>query len=481
MAPALVIGGGLSGLGAALFLSKIGRKVVLVEKSDRPAPLVRGFQRRGLTYETGFHYAGGLHEGGVVHRYLERLGLFETGLTTRPLPDPGGEHLRFPESGEDFALPRGFDDFRRLFPGISEVDDFFSHCRAVFNRSPYLNREIAEFEPMAFYNQGDTLASRLDRLEVSARQKTLLGFRCLLYGARPSEACFDQFALVNTPYLGGAHTFEGGGGALVKAFESALAKAGVTVLTGHEVVAIKTDRHNVSVAALCETADGRGEELAFDDCVYTGSPAALPRLLPEGALRPVLRRRLAGLKYSPSPLLFFGRTRSNRLENRQVFICPDELENWFNPALGAVYVSGGPGRDGYWPVSAVTLLPDGATAPWRGAGPKKDPAYHAFKERLAGGVRENLLANCPELDGDLEIVESATDLTLNRYSLAFGPGIYGKLHSVGEAPILPVTRVGRLALAGQNIVMPGLLGVLVSAALAAGVLAGHETVLEALK
>lgn len=477
----LIIGGGLSGLGAALFLSKLGRKVTLVEKSSRLGGLVRGFQRQGLSYETGFHYAGGLEEGGVLHRYLQRLGLFRQGLRTCPLPDPGGECLRFPAGGEDFALPRDFDSFRRLFPSSSEVDDFFNRSQAIFNRSPYLNPEIAEFDPLALYGQGHTLADSLDRLPVSPRLKNVLGFRCLLYGARPSEASFDHFALVNTPYLSGAHAFEAGGEALVKAFEAALSEAGVTVLTGREVVGLKTDRHNTAVAAVCEGLDGQREELAFDACVYSGSPSALPRLLPDGALRPVLSRRLAGLKYTPSPLLFFGRTQSNRLEHRQLFICPDELEDWFDPAQKAVYASGGQGRDGYWPVSAVTLLSDGATAPWREAGGKTDPAYRALKESLASETREYLLANCPELDGDLETVESATDLTLGRYSLAFGPGIYGKLHSINEAPILPVTRVGRLALAGQNIIMPGLLGGLVSAALAAGALTDHKMVLEVLK
>ena len=475
----VVIGGGLSGLGAALFLRRLGREVLIVEKSDRLGALARGFTRRGLAFETGFHYAGGLEAGGVLHRYLHRLGLFDQGLRTSLLADPGGEFLRFPQSGEDFALPRSFDDFRRIFPAGAEVDEFFSRGRDVFNRSPYLNREIGEFAPLALYNQGETLAAALDKLPVSRRLKSVLGFRCLLYGVKPPEASFDQFALINTSYLNGGHTFEGGGEALVRAFEAALAAAGVTVLTGREVVALKTDRHNAAVALDCEDALGRREAIDFTDCVYTGSPAALPRLLPEGALRPVLSRRLGALKYTPAPLLFFGRTRSNGLENRQLFICPENLEDWFDPAQKAVYASGGPGRDGHWPVSAVTLLPKEAIDVWRGR--RTGPEYHAWKARLAEETRGHLLAHCPELGGSLETVASATNLTLERYSLAFGPGIYGKLHSIHEAPVLPVTRVGRLALAGQNIVMPGLLGVLVSSALAAGSLLGHETVLEVLK
>ena len=467
-------------MGSALFLRQLGHEVVLAEKFTRLGALVRGFKRQGLTFETGFHYAGGLDEDGVLYHYLRKLRLFRHGLRTCPLPDPGGEFLRFPESGTDFALPRSLDEFGRQLPGLPEIHDFFRRSAAVFRRSPYLNREIETFDPLVFYNHGETLAASLDRLPVSQTLKSVLGFRCLLYGAKPSEASFDQFSLVNVPYLNGGRTFEGGGQALIEAFEAALREAGVTVLTGMEVIGLKTDRHNTAVAAICKTPGGDCE-ISFDCCVYSGSPVALPRLLPEGALRPVLTRRLAGLKYTPSPLLVFGKIKSNWLENRQLFICPDRLENWFDPARKAIYASGGPGRDGLWPVSAVALLPEGATAPWCAAGYGSEQGYRALKERLAEETRIHLLSHCPELGGDLEIVDSATDLTFGRYSLNFGPGIYGKLHSVNEAPILPVTRVGRLALAGQNIVMPGLLGVLVSSALAAGSLFGHQTVLEALK
>lgn len=467
-------------MGAALFFSRLGWEVTLVEKSARLGALVRGFRRRDLTFETGFHYAGGLAEGGVLHRYLQRLGLFGQGLRIRPLPEPGGEFLRFTESGLDFALPRGLDEFRRLLPGSPEVDDFFRRSLDICRRSPYLSGG-GDFDPLALYNDGESLAEALNRLPLSRPLKSLMGFRCLLFGARPSEAAFSQFSLVNGPYLEGCHSFEGGGEALVEVFEAALLAEKITVLTGREVVGLKTDSHNTAVAVECRDAEGRREEIAFEACVYSGSPAALPHLLPEGALRPVLARRLAGFKYTPAPFMVFGRTRSNWLENRQFFTCPDDLENWFDPARQTIYASGGPGRDGFRPVTVVSLLPEGATLAWHRPGGRNVPAYREFKEGLAAEIRARLLKHCPELNGDFEIIASATDLSLGDYSLAFGPGIYGKLHSVSQAPVLPLTRVGRLALAGQNIVMPGLMGVLVSSALAVGSLVGHQAVLEVLK
>ncbi len=182
---------------------------------------------------------------------------------------------------------------------------------------------------------------------------------------------------------------------MAASFEGALRAGGVKVLTGLEVTSIKTDGRQTAVAAEGRDSSGARAEISFDFCVYSGSPAALPSLLPDGALRPVLNRRLRGLNYTPSPFLLFARTRSNCFENRQVFISPDNLEDWFDAAGKAMYVSGGPGLDGWRPLSAVALLPPGATRAWRGG--QRDEAYYSFIKDLdlnnATGLYDGMYSN----------------------------------------------------------------------------------------
>lgn len=50
---ALIIGGGITGMSAALLLSQSGMDVTLVEKHPRLAPLLRGFWRQGVHFERG--------------------------------------------------------------------------------------------------------------------------------------------------------------------------------------------------------------------------------------------------------------------------------------------------------------------------------------------------------------------------------------------------------------------------------------------
>ncbi|MDR2935360.1 MAG: NAD(P)-binding protein, partial [Candidatus Adiutrix sp.] len=230
MPRALIIGGGAAGLGAALFCRRLGLEVLLLEAAPALGTLLRGFQRRGLAFETGFHYAGGLAEGGVLHRYLDRLGLFRAGLKTLPLPDPGGETLRLGrgEGQWELRVPQGRAAFRSLFPPSAALDAFFAEGAAIVSGSPFLNPDQpwrGQIWPLMA--DETTLAEKLAPLELPDRLRTLLGFRCLLYGLDPKEAGWTDFALVNTPFLDGIHTFEGGGAGLVRAFEAALTEAGV--------------------------------------------------------------------------------------------------------------------------------------------------------------------------------------------------------------------------------------------------------------
>ena len=477
MPRALIIGGGAAGLGAALLCRRLGLEVLLLEAAPALGPLIRGFKRQGLAFETGFHYAGGLAEGGVLHRYLDRLGLFRAGLQTMPLPDPGGETLRLGR-GEDaeWRIPHGLAAFRSLFPVSAALDAFFAESAAIVSGSPFLNGRFVPGQNWPVLDEETTLAEKLASLELPDRLRTLLGFRCLLYGPLPAEAGWTDFALVNTPFLEGTHTFVEGGAGLARAFEAALSEAGVEARTGRQVVTLEVNSRGEAVGLAARRADGAMEREAGDFLVYCANPAALPGLLPAGALRPVLIRRLAGLRPTRPPFMVFASAGTGCFERRQLFLGPDEsLDNWLAPDSGLVYFSGGPGRGGRWPVTIIGPLPEAATALWRGSRPEARPAeYEAFKRRRAEAVVQSVLDRCPEFKGDLEIIASATDLTLTRYCFAQGGGIYGRLHGPGQPPLWPVTRIRGLALAGQDILLPGLLGVLVSAALAVGSLTGFE-------
>lgn len=71
----IIIGSGLGGLECAHILSKAGKRVLVLEKEAQPGGCVQSYRRNGLTFDTGFHYVGGLEEGQSLYAAFSMLGL----------------------------------------------------------------------------------------------------------------------------------------------------------------------------------------------------------------------------------------------------------------------------------------------------------------------------------------------------------------------------------------------------------------------
>lgn len=102
-----VIGAGLSGLASAIILSKNGLKTALIEKSSKTGSLARGFKRKGLYFDTGFHHAGGIGKGSTCERMLEYLGVLQL-LNVISQRGHYYDTVRFRDSSFKFRFPAGF-------------------------------------------------------------------------------------------------------------------------------------------------------------------------------------------------------------------------------------------------------------------------------------------------------------------------------------------------------------------------------------
>ena len=56
---AVIVGGGIAGLTAAAFLSRAGKRILLLEKEPHCGGLVNSFVRDGFTYDGGIRAFGG--------------------------------------------------------------------------------------------------------------------------------------------------------------------------------------------------------------------------------------------------------------------------------------------------------------------------------------------------------------------------------------------------------------------------------------
>ncbi|NIQ97224.1 MAG: NAD(P)/FAD-dependent oxidoreductase, partial [Desulfuromonadales bacterium] len=97
---------------SALILAQKGLRVALVEKSPRLAPLMRGFSRREIFFDTGFHYSGCLADGEALDTFLRYLGLADR-LEKRPYARDGFDIVRSRNPQWEFRFPWGEDDVRQ--------------------------------------------------------------------------------------------------------------------------------------------------------------------------------------------------------------------------------------------------------------------------------------------------------------------------------------------------------------------------------
>lgn len=127
----VIIGAGLGGLECGLLLSKAGKRVIVLEQSEKAGGCLQNYKRHGYTFDTGFHCVGGLGEGQTLHDAFKMLDLLD--LPWQQLDDKS-DIVNI--AGKVFALPQGYDNYRNAlmdyFPnernGIIRYTDMLRQC-----------------------------------------------------------------------------------------------------------------------------------------------------------------------------------------------------------------------------------------------------------------------------------------------------------------------------------------------------------------
>lgn len=70
----IIVGAGMRGLSVANFLAKHNKKVLVLEKHDKPGGLVTSFARDGVHFDLGIHGVYELKDGQTIPQFLEYWG-----------------------------------------------------------------------------------------------------------------------------------------------------------------------------------------------------------------------------------------------------------------------------------------------------------------------------------------------------------------------------------------------------------------------
>jgi all-trans-retinol 13,14-reductase len=480
--PFVVIGGGISGMTAALILSKFGFQVTIVEKKSRLGAMLRGFSRNGINFDAGLHYVGGLHPEGALTRYFKYLGLCN--LPWVDYNREGFDRIRFIEEDREILLPVGKEamiaGLSADFPDDSDfISSFYNEIEESFHSSTFLTFRFDEGFSAVTESHRESLAERLNVGTKNPILRAVLSIHSLLYGVSPEETPLMQHARIAGSYLDGVKALAGGGRVLADAYEKRLNESGVTCLTGAAATSVSID-----TTGLVNGVTLVDRHIRAYGVLFTAHPHILPKLLPKGAVKPAFSRRLTALEETCSAHTLFCRSDETIpiLRGSNLFICKtSDINSAFRqdatPDDGPFYISCGMSNSPESQPAGVGLMffaPGNIAeyARWENSRTGRRPeSYYKFKAKRLDKMRSALLSCCPEIR-KVRVVEGGTPLTNRDYLASPGGGLYGTKHSLNQFSPLPITRIPNLWMAGQSVIAPGVLGTVVSAFVACGFILG---------
>jgi len=467
---AVIIGAGMAGLTCALKLSSKRKKVLVLEKQPVPGGFATGFKRKGFNFESAVHCVDGLGKGQEIRDFLEVEGV-APGLEFIELKD-FARHI-YPQ--HDFVSEASRDSFlnylKRSFPQEEKkIDKIFAEFDSFYRQfdrfedsvlpewlnlslTPLLYRDIIK---MSCFNINQIIGkhTRDDKL------KTLITSIWGFLGLPPDRLSAFYFLIVFRGYYYYPNVYiKGGFSRLFEAMAAKIRENGSQVLFNTAAQKIVTDGRK-RVKAVITDKDERietGTVVSGADCFST-----LAGLLDDDAVKVDYRKKMASFEKSISAFqVYLGLKVPARTlgMDRFMFFISSTYDHGasFNASLCGDYANS--------IISAVdhsqvdpALVPQGKGtlviftldnyANWKNL---DEQEYKEKKARVSQILIKRVEKYLPSLTENIEVVETATPMTMARYCSSSEGAIYGLAQTVQQASINRLsqkTRIKGLFLAG---------------------------------
>ncbi len=480
----------------AALLSKIGRRVLVLEQHYVPGGFTHTFKRKRWSWDVGVHAVGEVDRRAVVGRLLSKL--TDDRLTWSSL---GGvyDEFHFPDLRIDFPDSRnGFrENLVSAFPNEGRaIDAYFSRIREVASvmRSYYLSRVSPPawaplVDPLLAGRANKHLTQRtadaMREITSNDRLSSVLTAQWGYYGAPPDRSSFAIQALVARHFLHGAYYPDGGSASIANGLSKTVEAAGGWTRIHAPVKEILVEDGRAKGVVL-----ESGEEIRSRRVVSAaGALSTVNRLLPERERGAKWARSISQLAPSPCHVcLYVGFKGDIRKAGATA------ANKWFYETWSRDGVSWDVGREDEAPVlytsfpslkdphhdpgpeelhtgEIVTFVPYDSFARWQdGRWRKRGEDYEALKKRLADQLLAQLLKHMPELGPMVAFAELSTPLSTEHFTRAPSGAIYGLEPTVERFQnrwLRPRTPIADLFLSGSDVATVGVIGAMMGGVLSA--------------
>ncbi len=487
----IIIGSGLGGLECGYILSKKGLNVCILEQNPQIGGCLQTFKRGKTTFDTGFHYIGGLEEGQSLHKLFRYFDLLE-------LPWHKLDEACFDEvilNGKSYSFATGHERFvetlAAAFPAQHEnLKKYTSFLKQVGDN---LYRSFEKKNEEEFYSTSVFSQSAFDFLNATITDPVLrnvLSGTSLKMELNPHKLPLYIFAQINNSFIQSAWRLNGGGSQIAGALAKKIREMGGTILTKAKVTRLIEENGKIASVEI-----NNDEQISATHFISDIHPARTLDLVTESKLiRKIYRKRIGGL---PNTYGMFTANIALKedavpyLNRNQYIYNTDNVWSYYRYEAGrktscalVSYQVPEAGKIHTRNLDILTPMYWEEVEKWQDTYiGKRGGEYEELKRQKAEECIELASRYIPELKNGIQKIHTSTPLSYRDYTATANGSAYGiqKDYSALMYTILtPRTPVPNLLLTGQNLNLHGILGVSMTAFFTCAEIVGMETLVEEL-
>jgi all-trans-retinol 13,14-reductase len=481
----IVVGSGISGLTMTLLLAMTGCRVLLLEKAPHIGGSLSRFSRRGISFDTGFHFTGGLHEGGILSDILSILGIRDS-ISPIFLSDPSENQFIFESQGKRFEHPSGLlnikKQFRGYFPAESNaIERYFDKVQSVCDRTPSLNLHANTITPPSLDEDYVTLDEVLRGLTSNDLLRGLLSGYAMCYGVRPDEMSFANHSRMCLSFYESMACVKGGGDAFIKAFERKFKEHDVDIRCNTTI----TELTDINESKVGRFILNTGEEVVADNCVFTIHPREIVSILPPKHFSKAFMNRVSSFETSAGFFSVFASLKGNEDPypgGTIVSLFPDtDVNKLLDPQYQgqpALVIIKSPDQAGERAGRGVCILepsfPESVSA-WSGSRRGLRPQeYLDYKRSHVEAIKEHIFSVFPAYRESMEFLDAGSLLTARDYLNSPDGSAYGVKQKMGQFNLIGKLSLHNLYAAGQSALLPGIIGAMMSSLIVGRAVVGKD-------
>ena len=470
----LVVGSGAGGLTMALLLALAGRRVTLLEATPRVGGLLRRFQRRGVPFDTGFHFTGGFDH--ILPQMLAVLGIADL-----VREEPFQSSLFLTPTGSRYDWPHGVpaiaEYLSRRFPADRDkIRAYYQTEQDVFASTPMFDLRCEPGQLNAGPSEYDfmTLDEFLDRLGITGELRTVLAANVTCHGTPPGECSVNHHFRISHGLDSHIAKVQHGGRPLITGFLREAKRHGVTIRTGvaprRGIGLVNRNCHQI------ECTDG--STIAFDDAFLAIHPKTILELLPPESVKAYYREQITGLPETCGFFTLYGVLDAGLDVESRLTSCLNTLdlnrillgrEASATGIVTAAEQTAAGRRVQTLTAFASTSQPEAEAWP-RG----RDAGYRADKAAAEKKILDTIYQVHPEYEGRLTVLATSSPLT-HRDFIPPLASAYGVRQRAGGLRLFGRLPARNWHAIGQSALVPGVLGAMMVSFLLFRQIVGEET------